>query len=88
MASKFMILCLSVVLGVATANLAGCANFENSFGELRWSEDQSAELDTSEHKQSNDFLEPEPNFEKTPCNKRKFSLAGLPVELNPGAITQ
>jgi hypothetical protein len=88
MASKLIIVCFSTVLGVVTANLAGCANFENSFGELRWSDDQSAEINSSGHKQSNDFSQAEPNFEKTPYNERKYSLAGLPVELSPGAVTQ
>jgi hypothetical protein len=88
MASKLMIVCLSALFGVATANLAGCANFENSFGELGWSDDQPAELDTTGQKRSNDFSETEPNLEKTPYNERKYSLEGLQVELSPGAVTQ
>jgi hypothetical protein len=88
MASKLMIACLYTMLGVATANLAGCANFENSFGELRWSDDQSAELDTSGHIQSNDVSGTESNFEKTRYSERKYSLEGLQVELRPGAVTQ
>jgi hypothetical protein len=86
MASKLMIVWFSTLLGVVTANLAGCANFENSFGELRWSGDQSAELDTS--RQSNELSDAEPNFEKTPYNERKYSLEGLQVELSPGPVTQ
>jgi len=88
MASKLMIVYLSTVLGIATANLAGCANFENSFGELRGSGDESAELDTSRHKQSNELSDAEANFEKTQYNERKYSLEGLQVELSPGGLTQ
>ena len=88
MASKLMIVYLYTMLGVATANLAGCANFENSFGELRWSDYQSAEPDTSGHIQSNDVSGTESNFVKTPYSERKYSLEGLQVELCPGAVTQ
>ena len=56
--SKLMVVSLSVVLGTATISLTGCAQFEDSFGELRVK--QSATPTISQHAdpaRSNEFYD-------------------------------
>ena len=93
MAFKLMVVSVCMMLSVAALNLTGCAQFEDSFGQLRGPDNQSANVVASPNDdslRSNDRRYRGPYSERTgaPSNEGSYSLAGLQVELNPGKATQ
>ena len=92
MTSKLMAGCLCAMLSIATLSLNGCAQFEDSFGELR-PDNQAATVDTSrsdDSKRSSDRDYSRPFRETTDnvSNERSYSLEGVQLELEPGRVTQ
>jgi hypothetical protein len=91
MVPKLMVVTLSAMLGAATLSLTGCAQFEDSFGELRGPVKQSAMPTISQYSdpaRSNKRSEDASYAETTGDTEWSYSLSGLRLELAPGAVTQ
>ena len=91
MVSKLMVFSLSAMLGAATLSLTGCAQFEDSFGELRGPVKQSATATISQHRdpaRSNKLSDDASYAATTGDSEWSYSLSGLRLELAPGVITQ
>lgn len=93
MAHKVLVVSLCTMLGVATLNLSGCAQFEDSFGELRGSDNQYGDVGKPPHDnlvRTYDRPSGESSGKRRgqPDNERSYSIAGVRFELDPGAVTQ
>ena len=89
--SKLMVVSLSVMVGAATLSLIGCAQFEDSFGELRGPVEQSSTPTISQYRdpaRSNKLSDDASYVETTRDSKWSYSLSGLRLELALGAVTQ
>ena len=88
---KLMVVSLCAMLGAATLNLTGCAQFENSFGELRGPVKQSATPAMSQHSdptRSNEISNDASYAETASGTEWSYSLSGLRLELAPGVVNQ
>ena len=88
---KLMALSLCAMLGAATLSLTGCAQFENSFGELRGPIRQSVAPTISKHSdptRSNDISNDGSYATTSGDTEWSYTLSGLSLELAPGAVTQ
>jgi hypothetical protein len=90
-ASKVMALSLCAMLGATTLSLGGCAQFEDSLGELRGPVKQSATPTISQHSdpaRSNEISDDASLAQTTGDSEWSYSLSGLRLELAPGVVTQ
>ena len=91
MVPKLMVVTLSAMLGAATLSLTGCAQFEDSFGELRGPVKQSATPTISQDidpARSNKLSDDASYAETTGDSEWSYSLSGLRLQLAPGVVTQ
>ena len=90
-ASKVMALSLCAMLGAATLSLTGCAQFEDSLGELRGPVKQPATPTISQHSdpaRSNEISDDASLAQTTGDREWSYSLSGLRLELAPGVVTR
>ena len=94
MNTKLGIITLSAIVVVATQALSGCAQFQDSFGELRGSELSRtdspvapADSVTTDHP-SFDGIDPRNTENTPPARQRDFTLAGIRFGFGDGAVTQ
>jgi hypothetical protein len=93
MGHKLTVVSVSMTFSVAIFNLAGCANFEDSFGELRGPDRQFGNVERPSRdnlERSHDRPDTESYRESSiqRVDQRSYSIAGVPFELDPGAVTQ
>jgi hypothetical protein len=88
--SKLMVVSVCAMLGAASLNLTGCAQFQNSFGELRGPV-RPATPAISQHSdppRSNEISD-DPSYAETAGDSEwSYSLSGLRLELAHGVVTQ
>jgi hypothetical protein len=89
--SRLMAVSLCAMLGAASLNLTGCAQFQNSFGELRGAVGPSASPAITQHSdpaRSNEISDDSSYAKTTGGSEWSYSLSGLRLELAPGVVTQ
>ena len=89
--SKLMVVSLCAMLTAATLNLTGCAQFENSLGQLRGPVKEAptpAISQLSDPARSKEISDDASYAEITGDTEWSYSLSGLRLELAPGVVTQ
>jgi hypothetical protein len=98
MASKLVIILLCPIVGIVALTLTGCAQFEDSFGELWGPQNQSSTAYASKSSTaqvfngSNDSSDSGSDIANantlSPYNEQSYTFEGLRVELATGRVTK